>query len=138
MVWRGRTTVEGAPAGQDLGMPAAAGGKVDLKVSTAEHRIDVGVKLSSEEIAPKGKLTVDLTTKDSDGKPVSAGVALMVVDEGVLSLMNYATPDPLAFFIRKRDGGVWMNALHSNVLPREAATAASPADPAPPPEPEPM
>lgn len=139
MVWRGRIEVEGAPAGQDLGMPAAAGGTVDLKVSTAEHRIDVGVSLSADEIAPKGKLTVDLSTKDADGKAVSAGIALMVVDEGVLSLMNYATPDPLAFFIRKRNGGVWMNALHGNVLPREAVTAEpSPDEPAPPPEPEPI
>ncbi|MBV1859645.1 MAG: hypothetical protein KUG77_14625 [Nannocystaceae bacterium] len=120
MLWRGRTEIEGAPAGQDLGMPAAAGGKVDLKVSTAEHRIDVDVALSSKEIEPKGKLTVDVTTKDASGNAVSSGVALMVVDEGVLSLMNYATPDPLGFFIRKRGGGVWMNALHRNVLPREA------------------
>lgn len=142
MLWRGRTEIEGAPAGQDLGMPAAAGGKVDLKISADEHRIDVGVELSSKEIEPKGKLTVDLTTTDADGKAVSSGVALMVVDEGVLSLMNYATPDPLGFFIRKRNGGVWMNALHRNVLPREAgAPPESPEDAAEPeaePAPEPM
>jgi len=135
MLWRGRTEIEGAPAGQDLGMPAAAGGKVDLKISSDEHRIDVGVELSSEEIEPKGKLTVNLSTKDADGKAVSSGVALMVVDEGVLSLMNYATPDPLGFFIRKRNGGVWMNALHRNVLPREAA-APEPESPEDVPEPE--
>ncbi len=139
MLWRGRTEIEGAPAGQDLGMPAAAGGKVDLKISTDEHRIDVGVELSAKEIEPKGKLTVNLSTQDANGKPVSSGVALMVVDEGVLSLMNYATPDPLGFFIRKRNGGVWMNALHRNVLPREAgAPPQSPEDvPEPDLEPEP-
>lgn len=136
MVWRGRTKVEGAPEGQDLGMPAAAGGNVQLEISNAAHRIDVGVNLSAEEIAPKGTLTVDLDTKDANGKPVSAGVALMVVDEGVLSLMNYATPDPLAFFIRKRNGGVWMNALHKNVLPREDASAEPPTDPGSIEEPE--
>lgn len=128
MVWRGRTKVEGAPEGQDLGMPAAAGGNVQLEISNAAHRIDVGVELSAEEIAPKGQLTVELDTKDANGKPVSAGVALMVVDEGVLSLMNYATPDPLAFFIRKRNGGVWMNALHKNVLPREDGATEPPTD----------
>lgn len=130
MVWRGRTTVEGAPAGQDLGMPAAAGGNVQLEISNASHRIDVGVELSAAEIAPKGTLEVELETKDANGKPVSAGVALMVVDEGVLSLMNYATPDPLAFFIRKRNGGVWMHALHANVLPREEAAPEDADEPA--------
>lgn len=128
MVWRGRTKVEGAPEGQDLGMPAAAGGNVQLEISNTSHRIDVGVELSAREIAPKDQLTVELDTKDANGKPVSAGVALMVVDEGVLSLMNHATPDPLAFFIRKRNGGVWMNALHKNVLPREDSTAEPPTE----------
>ncbi len=128
MVWRGRTKVEGAPEGQDLGMPAAAGGNVQLEISNAAHRIDVGVELSAQEIAPKGRLTVELDTKDARGKPVSADVALMVVDEGVLSLMNHATADPLAFFIRRRNGGVWMNALHANVLPREDGATEPPSD----------
>ncbi|MGH1345097.1 MAG: Ig-like domain-containing protein [Nannocystales bacterium] len=137
MLWRGRTEVEGAPPGQDLGLPAAAGGKVELKISADEHRIDVGVDLSSKEIEPKGKLTVNLSTKDAGGKAVSSGVALMVVDEGVLSLMNYATPDPLGFFIRKRNGGVWMNALHRNVLPREAGAPEPDTEGEPEPEPQP-
>lgn len=137
MLWRGRTEIEGAPEGQDLGMPAAAGGTIELKISTDEHRIDVGVELSSKEIEPKGKLTVDLSTKDASGKAVSTGVALMVVDEGVLSLMNYATPDPLSFFIRKRNGGVWMNALHRNVLPREAGAPEQTAEGGEPEEAEP-
>ncbi len=124
MLWRGRTEIEGAPAGQDLGMPAAAGGTIDLKIASDAHRIAVEINPSATEIEPKGKLTVDLVTKDAEGNAVSAGIALMVVDEGVLSLMNHATPDPLGFFIRKRDGGVWMNALHTRVLPREAGTPA--------------
>ena len=46
----------------------------------------------------------------------------MVVDEGVLSLMGYQTPDPLAFFHVRRDGGVWLGALHPNVLARQEET----------------
>ncbi|MEM6292637.1 MAG: Ig-like domain-containing protein [Myxococcota bacterium] len=131
MLWRGRMEIEGAPAGQDLGMPAAAGGTVDLDISTDAHRIDVDVELSAAEIQPKGTLTVDLSTTDAKGNPAPAGVALMVVDEGVLSLMNYTTPDPLAFFVRKRQRGVWMNALHTHVLPRQAGMPEPDAEPEP-------
>ncbi len=127
MLWRGRTAVEGAPPGQDLGMPAVASGRVELDVSTENHRIDVELTPSAKELEPKGKLTVDIATRDAEGNPISSAVALMVVDEGVLSLMNHATPDPLGFFIRKRAGQVWMNALHANVMPRQEGTP-SPTD----------
>jgi hypothetical protein len=42
----------------------------------------------------------------------------MVVDEGVLSLMNYETPDPLAFFHHEREPGVSLFDLRQYLLAR--------------------
>ena len=45
--------------------------------------------------------------RDANGKPVAdAEVILYAVDEGVLSLTGYETPDPFAFFNQPRALGV--------------------------------
>jgi uncharacterized protein YfaS (alpha-2-macroglobulin family) len=52
----------------------------------------------------------------------------MVVDEGVLSLMNYQTPDPLAFFHHAHEPGVSLFDLRSTCW-RRSAEDALPARP---------
>jgi alpha-2-macroglobulin len=47
----------------------------------------------------------------------------MVVDEAVLSLMGFSTPDPVDFFHRPREGGVGLHALQANVMPRQRPDA---------------
>lgn len=116
---KGRTEVKGAPPGLDLGMPSMATGLANITVSKATKQITVELSPSATEIDPKGTLTLDVTTKDNNGKALPASMAIMVVDEGVLSLMNYQTPDPLSFFVRQRSGGVWLEALHANIMPRQ-------------------
>jgi uncharacterized protein YfaS (alpha-2-macroglobulin family) len=118
MLVRGRAEVPGAPKGQDLGIPAAATGQVDLKVADDRKRIDVALE-AVPEIAPGETLKLTLRTKKSDGTPTKAAVAVMVVDEGVLSLMGYQTPDPITFFHHQRAGQVSMHALHTAVLARD-------------------
>jgi uncharacterized protein YfaS (alpha-2-macroglobulin family) len=115
---RGRVEVPGAPPGQDLGMPAVAVGEVDLDVTTDAKKIFVELEPSAREIAPKDTLELTIRTKDAAGEARKAAVAVMVVDEGVLSLMDYKTPDPLAAFHYKRPGNVQLHALHARVLPR--------------------
>lgn len=118
MLVRGRVEVAGAPKGQDLGIPAAAVGQVDLKVADDKKRIDVALE-AAPEIAPGETLKLTLRTHTSDGSPSKAAVAVMVVDEGVLSLMGHQTPDPIAFFHHQRAGQVSLHALHAAVLARD-------------------
>ncbi|HET6585070.1 MAG TPA: Ig-like domain-containing protein, partial [Nannocystaceae bacterium] len=126
MLTRGRVEVPGAPAGQDLGMPAAASGQVDLDISAASKTIEVVLEPHAREIEPKGSLSLVVKTKRADtGEALPAAVAIMVVDEGVLSLMDYKTPDPMAFFHQRRAGGTWLHALHAHVLPRQEPVAGA-------------
>jgi uncharacterized protein YfaS (alpha-2-macroglobulin family) len=116
---RGRVEVTGAPKGQDLGMPAAASGQVDLVVSNDLKKVFVDIETSAAEIAPGGKLSLKIHTTAAGGAPTKAALAVMVVDEGVLSLMDTQTPDPLTFFHSRRAGMVSLFALHPSVMARD-------------------
>ncbi|MCK5800744.1 MAG: hypothetical protein KAI47_26335, partial [Deltaproteobacteria bacterium] len=85
-------------AAKDLGRPTFAHGTIYLPVSMARKTVSVAVKPARKVIGPSQKLKIAIETKDDRGRPVSAEVALMVVDEGVLSLLGFKTPDPSAVF----------------------------------------
>lgn len=127
LLTRGRVEVPGAPAGQDLGMPAAATGQVRLPVSTDAKKIAVTVEPSAKELAPGETMTLTLTTATTGGEALPAAVAVMVVDEGVLSLMGHQTPDPLTFFHHERSDDVWLYALQASVLARDVPPPAGTA-----------
>lgn len=124
---RGRVEIPGAPKGEDLGRPAAASGRVFLDVSDEKKRIEVEIEPGAERIAPGEKVTVKLRTTAHGNEPTRAAVALMVVDEGVLSLLGHQTPDPVSFFHRARSPEVWLHALQAAVMAQEEP-------PPPPPE----
>ena len=122
---RGREEIKGAPTDQDLGRPSAATGRIELKVKDASKRLEVELTPHAERIDPGGKLDLRINTRTADGDATKALVAVMVVDEGVLSLLGHQTPDPMAFFHRKRADGVSLHALHRAVKAQDAAAVAS-------------
>jgi len=125
---RGRIEVVGAPPEQDLGRPAQAFGATELEVSRASKRVVVELTPDREELAPKETLRLRVRTKTRDGEVLPAAVAVMVVDEGVLSLMGYETPDPLKFFHREREAGVRVFDLRSFLLRRTPEVPADAAE----------
>ena len=128
---RPRTAIKGAPSDQDLGAPAAASGQIPLVVSKDSKTVYVEVKPEFDRIEPGSKLRVDVQTHDKQGNPIPAAVTLFVVDEGVLSLMGYKTPDPLSFFHYQRAGEVGLYADHTMVLPRNQQEQPPPPPPPP-------
>ena len=72
-----------------------------LKVDTAASRLEVGVKVA-EKVEPATKLPVEISLKDAQGKPAKGEVALALVDDGVLGLTNFKTPDLLNRFLGPR------------------------------------
>ncbi|MCY1068748.1 MG2 domain-containing protein [Nannocystis sp. RBIL2] len=129
---RGRVDVPGAPPGQDLGRPAFAVGQVDLKIEATRKKIALEVLPEKQEVAPKDTLKLKIKAKDAAGAPQKAAVAVMVVDEGVLSLMGFQTPDPLAFFHHDRDPGVSLYDMRQFLLAKK--DVEPPPPPAPPPD----
>lgn len=74
-------------------------GFCQLKVTRPESKLTVYVNPEQKAYQPGNTVTVSAEVRDFNGKPrAGAEVTLYAVDEGVLSLTGYETPDPLAFF----------------------------------------
>lgn len=86
--------------------PAYAKGSLRLSVPPVSRTLSVKVKPRDKKLAPGGQTKLDITVRDAAGKGVSgAELAVVVVDEAVLSLSNYQLADPLGVFYRGRGAG---------------------------------
>jgi len=89
--------------------PAFASGQLTFEVSTESRRLTVVASPAADRVTPGGDTSIDVLVTDAVGDPVAeAELAVIVVDEAVLSLTNYELRDPLAAFYQ-RSGG-WLQA----------------------------
>ena len=89
------------------GRPAYATGRLDLPVPPASRTLQVEVAPRAASLPPGGRTTIDVTVRDAAGAPVAdAEVAVVVVDEAVLSLAGFLPPDPVRDFYPQREAGV--------------------------------
>ncbi len=85
----------------DLGKPQAKAGYVNLNVIPAGKKIETNITANNAKYRPGEKVTLSLSTK-VQGKAVPAEVTVMAVDEGILDLTNYQTPDLFTYFYGSR------------------------------------
>jgi len=114
-------TVRTMPAGQAAPklpkQPAFASGSLNLRVPPADRTLALIVAPRAREVEPGGETRLDVTLRDAAGQPVAGGeVAVVVVDEAILSLTRYQLPDPVQWFYRDREPGVSDCHLRSSVL----------------------
>ncbi|HYO97167.1 MAG TPA: MG2 domain-containing protein [Polyangiaceae bacterium] len=77
-------------------------GYAEIRVDAAPKRLQVEVLPSTRQARPRDELTVEVKVTDFQGQARDAEVALYAVDEGVLMLTGYQTPDPLPVFTQSR------------------------------------
>ena len=77
-------------------------GYARLEVDTDDKRLEVAVEPDAPRHAPGERMRVKLRLQDAAGRPAAGQVTFMAVDEGVLSLTGYRTPDPHAAFFAER------------------------------------
>lgn len=107
LIVRGRSKAAPAagkdrPAAPDVGAPTFRLGYAALRVNPEAQRFQVKVRSDQADYRPGAPITVDVDVRDRAGKPARAEVTLYAVDEGVLSLIGYETPDPLPIFAAPR------------------------------------
>ncbi|MFC1610905.1 alpha-2-macroglobulin, partial [Myxococcota bacterium] len=102
-VVRGRVTPEGkTKPDPERDKPAYALGYLNLKVEPTRNVLKVEVSTARNKYEPGHKVRATVSTKNHAGAPVSAEVNLFAVDEGVLMLTNYKTPNLIpALFVTR-------------------------------------
>lgn len=104
---RGRVSKMPAPGLADVGAPDYRIGYAELVVDPETRRLKVSVASSRSEYRPGDQVEAEVSLRRSDGKSTSGAVTFYVVDEGVLRLTGYKTPDPLPAFSGRRELGVF-------------------------------
>src|SRR6185503_8152699 len=96
-------------------------GYCEVKVARPNDKLSVAVKTNAATARPGDKIQLEAEVKDAAGKGAAdSEVVLYAVDEGVLSLTGYKTPDPLAFFSQRRRLAVQTSLTLPTLLKEEA------------------
>ena len=95
-------------------------GGARIAVIDPSRRLTVELKPERNELSPGDKAKYTVTTKDSNGRPVSAEVGLQVIDEAIYAIQPDNTPSLVGTFWGARPNGVSTTAS----APREMSGGA--------------
>ncbi|HEY0150866.1 MAG TPA: MG2 domain-containing protein [Longimicrobium sp.] len=113
---RGRTSRPGTV--DDPGRPTLRVGYTELTVTPESKRLDVQVQPLQAEYRPGDTARVRVRVRDAAGRPQASEVTLWAVDEGVLSLTRYTTPDPIDLIYQPRGLGMRLGSNLVSVAPQ--------------------
>ncbi|MEO8634749.1 MAG: MG2 domain-containing protein [Gemmatimonadales bacterium] len=116
MVTRGRSAPPGAL--DDPGRPTIRVGYTELRVTPEVKRLTVTVNPLLREYRPGDTATVRVSLTDVAGRAQRGEVTLWAVDEGVLALTGYQTPDPIDLLYAPRGLGLRLASNLTTVAPQ--------------------
>ena len=116
IVARGRSARPGPL--DDPGRPTIRVGYASLRVTPEVKRLEVAVEPLQAEYRPGDTARVRLRVRDARGRGQRSEVTLWAVDEGVLALTGYQTPDPLDAIYRERGLGLRLASNLAAVAPQ--------------------
>jgi len=114
--------VEGAgpQLSPDAGKPQVDLGMVALEIDAKAEHMQVSISTERDDYRPRDKVTAAVKV-EREGKPVGgAGVTLYAVDEAILSLTAYQTPDSHGTFYRHHGLSVLTGDTRVRILDRAA------------------
>ncbi len=93
---------------------ARAFGVVPLKIDTKQNRLSIELD-APEEIRPNTDVAVKFRVRGNQG--ANSRVTIAAIDEGILQLTNFQSPDPHNYFFRQRGLKTDVYDLYSAILP---------------------
>lgn len=119
VVTRGRS---GAPGPlDDPGRPTLRVGYAEIRVTPEQKRLTVSLQPDQSEYRPAGPARIAVAVREAGGHGARSEVTLWAVDEGVLALTGYATPDPIDLLYRARGLGMRLASNLVSVAPQVPA-----------------
>jgi alpha-2-macroglobulin len=119
-----RTTDSGEPDAKLPRRPAFATGELNLSIPPRQRTLSLTATPRDKALQPGGQTVLDVSLHDAAGRAVAGGeVAVVVVDEAVLSLTGYRLPNPVDVFYAQRPG-----ALHADSHLRSSIVLGRPED----------
>ena len=116
VVARGRSAPPG-PA-DDPGRPTIRVGYAELRVTPEVKRLAVTLTPERAEYRPGDSARVRVAVRDVRNAGARSEVTLWAVDEGVLSLTGYTTPDPIDLIYQARGLGLRLASNMTTVAPQ--------------------
>ena len=98
--------VRGRTGEGDRHRPRFKMGLVDLKVESSAQRLNVAITTERPGYQPGEEVRASVRVTSAAGEPVHAELALAAADEGVLQIIGFKTPDPMAAFYKPFGLGV--------------------------------
>ncbi|HEY9594349.1 MAG TPA: Ig-like domain-containing protein [Spirochaetia bacterium] len=83
---------------KDLDKPKGLFGVTPIRVESKTRRIDLEVAPAKDTYRPGNEAEFVIRAKNRGASLAGAEITFMVVDRGVVDLVDYHVPDPLAFF----------------------------------------
>ncbi len=101
------TDANGQPDPKRPKRAAYASGEVDLQIPPKTRTLGVTITPAEPSVAPGATTQLAVKVVDASGRAVpNAEVAVLAVDESVLSLASYSHPSPIDTFYAQRPDGV--------------------------------
>ncbi|HEU5218834.1 MAG TPA: MG2 domain-containing protein, partial [Gemmatimonadales bacterium] len=120
VVARGRSAAPGPL--DDPGRPTIRVGYAEIRVTPERKRLAIALKPDQAEYRPGQKARIGIEVRDTAvHRGMKSEVTLWAVDEGVLSLTGYQTPDPIALIYRARGLGMRLASNLVSVAPQVPA-----------------
>ena len=120
VVARGRSAPPGPQ--DDPGRPTIRVGYAELRVTPEVKRLAVTLQPDRSDYRPGDSARVAVHVREAKGGGLRAGprseVTLWAVDEGVLSLTGYTTPDPIDLIYQERGLGMRLASNMTTVAPQ--------------------
>lgn len=97
--------------------PAFASGSLNLEVPPSDRKLNVVATPAEKALEPGADTNVTVEVKDAGGNPVAnSEVAVVVVDEAILSLTNFKLGDPISAFYQSRPTDTSDSHLRTDVM----------------------
>ncbi|MGE0045984.1 MAG: alpha-2-macroglobulin, partial [Hyphomonadaceae bacterium] len=99
----------------NLPVPRRAVGVAYIPVDMASRTLDVAIADGLGTVRPRQRISVPVNVRNTRGGEETY-VAIAAVDEGILQITNYQSPDPVSYFYGRRGLGVQLRDDYGRLL----------------------